>query len=131
MTIWKPLSATVLLAIIGIVSLPAQYNPTGVVSRPQAKNDKEDANERSIQGVVTDANRAPVPKAIVQLKDTRTLQIRSFVTTVDGGYHFASLRMDTDYEVKASLGDQSTQTKRISTFESRKNVTVNLQMEKK
>lgn len=96
-----------------------------------AQNKKEEANARTIEGTVLDAANNPVPRAIVQLKDMRTLQIRSFVTQPAGDYHFAGLRMDTDYEVKATLGDQNSATKRVSSFESRKTVTVNLQLEKK
>jgi hypothetical protein len=103
----------------------------GLLSAQRNQDKKEDANLRSIEGVVTDADRNPVPRAIVQLKDMRTLQIRSFVTQPDGTYHFASLRMDNDYELKASLGDQNSSTKRVSSFETRKTVTVNLQLEKK
>ena len=103
----------------------------GVVSAQSKKDKKEAATERVIEGVVTDQNKAFVARAIVQLKDMRTLQIRSFVTQPEGNYHFAGLRMDTDYEVKAGLGDQSSATKRVSSFETRKTVTVNLQLEKK
>src|SRR3954471_19496602 len=131
MTTRKLLTTTVLLAVVGIATLQAQYNPKGVVSAPKKGDKQEDANLRSIEGVVSDADRNLVPKAIVQLKDMRTLQVRSFVTSAEGAYHFAGLRMDTDYELKASLGDQATSTKRVSNFETRKTVTVNLQMEKK
>jgi hypothetical protein len=77
------------------------------------KDKKEDANQRTIEGVVSDQSRNLIPKAI------------------EGNYHFSGLRMDTDYELKASLNDQSSQTKRVSSFETRKTVTVNLQLEKK
>jgi hypothetical protein len=113
------LTVTVLLAMAGFAF--AQSN----------KDKKEDANQRTIEGVVTDASRGLVARAIVQLKDMRTLQIRSFVSQADGAYHFAGLRMDTDYEIKASLDDLSSDTKRVSSFESRKTVTVNLQLGKK
>jgi hypothetical protein len=119
MTLRRFLAVSVLLAMAGFVF--AQRN----------QDKKEDANLRTIEGVVTDANRAPVPRAIVQLKDMRTLQVRSFVTQPEGNYHFAGLRMDTDYELKASLDDRASDTKRVSSFESRKTVTVNLQLEKK
>lgn len=112
---------------------PSQPQQTGVVSSPRKINPdaKESANQRSIDGVVQDADRMPVPKAIVQLKDMKTLSIRSFVAQADGSYHFAALKMDTDYELKATSGDLSSPVKRVSSFESRKNVTVNLQLEKK
>ena len=43
---------------------------------PQSK--KTDQNNRSVQGVVTTAEDAPVSGGVVQLKNTKTLQIRSF-----------------------------------------------------
>ena len=113
------LAAAVLLTLAGLAF--AQGN----------RDKKDDATQRSIEGVVTDAGRGLVARAIVQLKDMRTLQIRSFVTQADGSYHFAGLRMDTDYEIKATLDDQASATKRVTSFESRKTVTVNLQLEKK
>ena len=43
----------------------------------------------------------PVAKAVVQLKNTKTLQIRSFITQDDGSYHFAGLGTDVEYQLKA------------------------------
>ncbi len=108
-------TTTVLLAMVGFAL---------------AQNPNKEGNQRTIEGVVTDSNRGLVAKAIVQLKDMKTLQIRSFVTQAEGAYHFAGLRMDTDYEVKASLNDKTSDTKRVSSFESRRTVTVNLQLGK-
>ncbi len=112
---------------------PSQPQQTGVVSSPRKidPDAKSKENQRTIDGIVQDAARNPVPKAIVQLKDLKTLQIRSFVTQADGTFHFAALKMDTDYELKATSEDLNSPTKRVSSFESRKNVTVNLQLEKK
>lgn len=119
LTVRAMLAMSMLLAMV--VAASAQRN----------QDKKEDANQRTIEGVVSDASRNLVPRAIVQLKDMKTLQIRSFVTQAEGNYHFAGLRMDTDYELKATLDDQTSPTKRVSSFESRKTVTVNLQLEKK
>lgn len=112
---------------------PAQPRQTGVVSAPRKVDldEKSTANQRTIEGLVQDAMRNPVARAIVQLKDMKTLQIRSFVSQNDGTYRFAGLKMDTDYEMKATAGDLSSETKRISSFESRKVVTVNLQLQEK
>jgi hypothetical protein len=95
------------------------------------KNKKEDPNLRSVEGVVLGLDQRPFPRAIVQLKDTRTLQVRSFVTQENGEYHFAGVRTDTDYELQAMFEDLKSGTKRLSTFDSRKTATVVLQLEKK
>ena len=118
-------------ALRGLVALAVVLAGVGIVSAQNNKDKKETATERVIEGVVMDASNGLVPRAIVQLKDMRTLQIRSFVTQPEGTYHFAGLRMDTDYEIKATLGEQNSATKRVSSFETRKTVTVNLQLEKK
>jgi hypothetical protein len=89
----------------------------------------EDPNSRSVQGVVSDASRKPVTGGVVQLKDTKTLQIRSYVTKDDGAYHFAGLSTNVDYELRADTpAGQSSGTKRLSNFDSRKTATINLQV---
>lgn len=78
----------------------------------QRKDSSEDTNTRSVQGLVTDASRHPVAKAVVQLKDTKTLQIRSFITEADGSYHFAGLSPNVEYELKADHDGASSSKKR-------------------
>jgi len=97
----------------------------------QKKKKDEDAGTRVLQGMVTESDDQPVKNAVVQLKDLRTLQIRSYLTKEDGSYHFAGLKIDTDYQVKASLGAETSGTKTLSVFDSRKLATINLKLEKK
>jgi len=96
---------------------------------------KKDPNDslRTVQGTVTDAAGNPVDGAIVQLKDTKTLQIRSFVTQQKGAYYFHGLSPNVDYEVRADNPTQGTYspTKTVSSFDSRKEVSINLKLEKK
>jgi len=92
---------------------------------------KEDPNLRNVEGTVLGLDQKPVAKAIVQLKDARTVQVRSFVTQEDGKYHFAGLRTTNDYELQATLDDLKSATKRLSTFDNRKTATLVLQLEKK
>ncbi len=97
----------------------------------QRNKDKEDPNVRNLQGQVTDPDGKPAVGAVVQLKDTRTLQVRSFITQDDGEYRFSGLRADTDYEIKAEFNGMNSDTKRLSNFDTRKNATVNLKLNKK
>jgi hypothetical protein len=93
----------------------------------QDKKLNEDPNTRSVEGVVSSAAGKSVTGAVVQLKDTKTLQIRSYVTHEDGAYHFAGLSTNVDYELKAETpAGQSSGTKRLSNFDGRKTATVNL-----
>ena len=101
------------------------------LSSAQKNKDKEDPNVRSLQGQVNDPDEKPVAGAVVQLKDTRTLLVRSFITQTDGGYRFSGLRADTDYEVKAEYNGTSSDVKRLSNFDSRKIANVILKLNKK
>ena len=95
------------------------------------KKPKEDPTIRSLQGQVNDSDEKPVAGAVVQLKDARTLQVRSFITQADGSYRFSGLRTDTDYEIKADYNGMSSDNKRLSNFDTRKIATVNLKLNKK
>jgi hypothetical protein len=104
---------------------------TGVLTpRNQNQDKKDETNQRTIEGLVSDDAKNPVAGAVVQLKDTRTMQIRSFITQIDGTYRFAGLRLDTDYELSAKFSEKASGVKRVSSFESRKTVVVNLPLDK-
>lgn len=91
----------------------------------------DDLGVRSVEGLVTGGNGAAVEGAVVQLKNTKTLQVRSFITQKDGKYHFQGLSTNADYELKAVQGANSSKTKTLSSFDSRKNATVDLKIESK
>ena len=103
---------------------------TGLVFA-QKNKDKDDPTVRGLQGFVNDPDDKPVAGAVVQLKDTRTLQVRSFITQADGSYRFSGLRADTDYEIKADYNGMSSDNKRLSNFDTRKIALVNLKLNKK
>ncbi len=93
-----------------------------------AQDNKGDVNTRSVEGVVSDKGGNPVAGAVVQLKDTKTLQIRSFYTQKDGKYHFAGLSSNIDYELKADHNGSSSGSKMLSSFNGKKVATVNLKL---
>jgi Carboxypeptidase regulatory-like domain len=97
----------------------------------QRNKDKDDPNTRSLQGQVVDPDDKPVAGAVVQLKDTRTLQVRSFITQQNGEYRFSGLKADTDYEVKADYEGMTSPAKRLSNFDARKIATVNIKLNRK
>lgn len=96
----------------------------------QRNDSKDDTTTRSLEGMVTDAAGQPVAKAVVQLKDTKSLQIRSFITESDGRYHFAGLSSNVEYEVKAEHAGASSSKKTLDVFNSQKIVTINLKLSK-
>ena len=96
-----------------------------------AQGNKTADPNRSVQGVVTSATDQPVVGAVVQLKNTKTLTIRSFITKEHGSYYFHGLSPDIDYELRADYQGASSDTKTLSSFDSRKQATINLKLNKK
>jgi|SRR5450755_437749 hypothetical protein len=92
-----------------------------------AKKD-ENANIRSVQGVVNNAQGEAVNGAVVQLKNTKTLQIRSFITRDNGTYYFHGLSTDVDYELRADSDSTSSGNKTLSSFDTRKQAVMNLKL---
>ena len=92
---------------------------------------KEDQNVRALHGQVSDAGENVLEKAVVYLKNTRTLEVRTFITPKDGNYRFNGLSPNVDYEVRAEFGGQSSATRTLSSFDGRKEVYLTLKVENK
>jgi len=116
---WRPSIGVLIFSLILVRPLPAQK-----------KKDKEESSTRTLQGLVTDKDGNPAAGAVVQLKDLRTLQIRSFITKDDGAYFFSGLKVDDDYQVKADWKGLTSDSRRLSVFDSRKAPSLNLRVEK-
>lgn len=86
---------------------------------------------RSIIGTVFDKSGAPVPNAVVLLKDTKTLQVRSFIAQKDGSYHFYGLNSDINYELRAQANGFTSPSKLVSVFDGHQLVTLNLKLKKR
>ncbi len=101
-----------------------------VCASVSAQQKNEESTTRTVQGTVTGAANRPVAKAVVQLKNVKTLQIRSFITQDDGAYHFAGLGTDVEYELKADHNGISTPWKSLSVFNTKKTAIINLRLKK-
>lgn len=91
------------------------------------KKDKAPA-ERTLSGIITSVDGTPAQGAVVQLKNLKTLQVRSYIAREKGDYHFNGLSTDVDYEVKAEFGGHSSNTRTLSTFDSHPDAVINLQL---
>lgn len=103
----------------------------GSVGEKKTKEERrEEATTRTATGVVTSVADAPVSGAVVQVKDMKTLAVRSFITQADGVFHFYGLKNDTDYELSAKSGELRTPIRRLSIFDNRKEAIVNFKFDK-
>ena len=94
----------------------------------QRDRQKEDQTVRSVQGVVMDASGNLAVGAVVHLKNTKTLQIRSFITKEDGSYAFHGLSVDVDYELRAESQDSASDVRTLTLFDSRRKAVINLKL---
>lgn len=92
---------------------------------------QKDSATRTVQGAVSNPDDSAAVGAVVQIKNMKTLQIRSFITKEDGQYHFFELSPDVDYELKADFQGASSGPKTLSSFDSRKKAVINLKLAKK
>lgn len=116
-----------LLIVMALAAAVASLGPLALAQR----DNKEDTNVRSVQGTVTDPAGNPVPGAVVHLKNTKTLQIRSFIAKQDGAYAFHGLSTNVDFELKAEHDGASSDVKTLSVFDSRNKAVINLKLNKK
>ena len=91
---------------------------------------KGDEDGRTVQGTVSAPDDSPIVGAVVYLKNTKTLQVRSFITQQNGQYFFHGLSPDVDYELRAENKGASSPTKTLSSFDSRKAANLDLKIKK-
>jgi len=96
-----------------------------------AQDSKKESQLRTVRGIVTDKSENPLPNSVVFLKNLRTNAVRSSFADKDGNYRFSGLDPNVDYEVHAELEGAKSQAKTVSSFDSRKEITLNLKIDRK
>src|SRR5205807_3222837 len=95
------------------------------VSEPNQRV-REDA--RTLIGHVHNSQDTPLPDAVVYLKNTKTLVVKTYITDQNGAYRFPALSTSVDYEVHAEFKGAHSDTKTLSSFDSRKEAIINLKI---
>lgn len=96
-----------------------------------AQEAKRESQLRSVHGVVSDKAETPISAGVVFLKNTRTNTVRSYIADDTGNYKFSGLDPNADYEIHAEKDGAKSPTRTISSFESRKEIVVNLKIDTK
>jgi hypothetical protein len=96
-----------------------------------AEQKSEGSQLRTLTGHVFTSTDQPIAKAIVYLKNTKTLMIKTYITDPDGSYRFPALSPAVDYEVSAEYQGARSDTKTLSSFDNRKEVNITLRIKAK
>jgi Carboxypeptidase regulatory-like domain len=96
-----------------------------------AQDAKREAQLRTVHGIVQDKSENLVSESVVFLKNTRTNVVRSSYTDNTGKYRFSGLDPNADYEIHAEKEGSKSSTHTVSSFDGRKDITLNLKIEKK
>jgi hypothetical protein len=118
------LSAGKLLFFFSLLAAAVFVLPVAALQAQQAS-----ATQRVLQGKVVDKGDAAIRGAVVYLKDSRSLSVRSYITDDNGTYRFGQLAQNTDYEIWAESNGRKSGTKSISSFDSKKEFTFNLKID--
>ena len=85
---------------------------------------------RTVRGTVLDKDENPLASAIVHLKNVRTLAVRTYISDSAGQYRFSGLDPNVDYELHAERDNLTSNTRTISSFDTRKEIIVPLKVDK-
>ena len=92
---------------------------------------KREAQLRTVHGVVLDKSDSPISGSVVFLKNMLTNTVRSSYTDDTGSYRFSGLDPNADYELHAEKEGAKSATRTVSSFDTRKDINLNLKMDKK
>ena len=113
--------AAILLASGALCAIPAARASAMVQRGSQGE-------ARTLTGRVVNAQDAPVQKAIVYLKNAKTLAIKTYISEPDGSYRFPGLAANVDYEVYAEHEGARSPVKNLSGFDNRKQANITLKL---
>lgn len=96
-----------------------------------AQDSKKETRLRTVRGVVSDKSEKAIANAVVFLQNLRTNAVISHFSNEQGEYRFTGLDPNADYEVRAEFGAEKSAPKTISSFDSRKEINLNLKVDRK
>ena len=101
----------------------------GGSSEPSPGRKSTRPTSRTLTGNVLDKSDQPVPNAVVYIKDTKTLAVKTFIAQNDGTYRFPGLSNNVDYEIYAQHDGKKSGTKVLSQFDDRAEARINLKID--
>lgn len=95
---------------------------------PLSASAKEKQPTRTVTGTVLDKSDNPIASAAVVLTDLETGKKSATYTKEDGIYEFAGLQPTRNYQVQATYQGESSQVRKVSPFDPRDRIVLNLKI---
>ena len=87
-------------------------------------------DSRTVRGTVIDKAENPLASAVVYMKNTLTNDVRTYITDTSGAFRFNGLDPHVDYELHAEHDNLTSNTRTISSFDTRKEIIVPVKVDK-
>ena len=111
------------------ILLAALLTITLLAALPSFAKEKDTTPGRLLTGKVLDKQDNPVANAVVYVTDTRTRAVKTYIVGADGVYRFPALAANVDYEIYAQVAGKTSDTKKMSQFDDRKQVKIDLRID--
>ncbi len=126
----KKIFGALLLLFLGIGCAVGQFQLPLGSQGPGIGKKTPKPTSRTLTGLVLEkGSDAPIPNAVVYLKNTKTLTVKSFFAQKDGSYRFPELSLTVDYEIYADKSGKKSDTKTLSQFDDRASPNLNLHID--
>lgn len=111
------------LVLSGLLAGPFMFAalPTAAIAQT--------VQERVVQGKVELSSGGMAKGAIVYIKNGKTLEVRTYISTDDGSFRFGQLNPDASYTVWAEYQGHKSKEKGVSSFDNKKVVDLTLKVE--
>lgn len=102
-----------------------------VATTAAAQDKKRESQLRTVRGTVVDKQENPIVSAVVYLRNLRTQTVKTYIADDTGHYRFSGLDPNVDYEIHAEHKDFTSAKRTVSSFDSRKEIVIQLKVDKK
>jgi len=106
--------------LCGVLAVAWLLHAPGLAAKQKAPTTK------TVSGLVTDKAENGISGATVTLKDLQTGKTVAIYADVNGHYRFADLDPHHDYEIQASFKGVASETRQVSSFDTRWKLVINL-----
>ena len=96
---------------------------------PKAEREEEGNGQKSVLGQVVNTEGEGLARAVIHLKNKRSQEVTTHISNDRGDFRFRGLKQNVDYEVHAEFNGESSPTRSVSSFDSRQEIYLVLEID--